>query len=302
MIDIKDLESFLAIFDSGSISKAADNLGITQPALSLKLKKMESMLGVQLFQRTSRNVIPLDAARIIEGKVRDIIGRLDILHESLAESLVELRGQVKIGSMMGWFETLLVPAVKDLHSDAPNIRLCFSIADSRPLVQMVALGQLDFALVADPFERVDGIVAKHLLDEELVLVGRQLPTGSQKERQKALLARPWIVMHYPDSLVEIFWRESFCGAEFPWENVSTPVIVDNIMSMHAIIDSVPNSVAVMPAQVTTRPEWSRELQVSEPVIHQNGLYLISRAHGLELRRYEVVKDAILKQVEGYKVD
>lgn len=299
MIDVKDLEAFLAIIDGGSISKAAEDLGVTQPALSLKLKKMESVLGVPLFQRTSRNVIPLDAARVIEGKVRDIMGRMDMLHEALAESLVDLRGQVRVGSMMGWFETIFVPTIRDLREGAPNIRLRLHVGESQELVQMVSQGQLDIAIVADPFERADGVASQFLLDEELVLVGRNLPTGSAKDRQKALLARPWVTLHYPDSLVEIFWRASF-NANFPWENVSTPVVADNIVSIHAIVAAIPESVAILPAQIIDRPDWQRELQTSESIKHKNGLHLIWRAHGLELKRYQVVRDTILKQIERYK--
>ena len=59
MIDVKDLEAFLAIVDGGSISHAAHELGLTQPAISLKLKKIESELGVKLFQRTPRSMVPL---------------------------------------------------------------------------------------------------------------------------------------------------------------------------------------------------------------------------------------------------
>ena len=83
MIDIKDLETFIAILDSGSISRAAESIGLTQPALSLKLKKMEQELGVPLFQRTPRSVIPLESARIIEPNARDLLNRLDGLRESL---------------------------------------------------------------------------------------------------------------------------------------------------------------------------------------------------------------------------
>lgn len=299
MIDIKDLEAFVAILDSGSISKAANDLGLTQPALSLKLKKIEAELGVKLFQRTSRNVVPLDSSRIIEAKVRDIIGKLDVLKESLAESLKELRGQVRIGCVMGWFDTLVVPTVNQVRDEAPLLRLRLHVDNTAQLISMVAHGQLDFAIVAQPFEHAEGVKAQQLLDEELVLVGKNLPKKmSQRERQRMLLSRPWIVLTYPDPLVEKYWQEQF-GASFPWESVSVPVVLDHILALPSVVRSVPDAVAVLPSQIVSSADLEEELEIAEAVPHRNGLFLIWRADGLELRRYQVVKQAILEQVQKY---
>lgn len=297
MIDIKDLEAFIAILDSGSISKAASDLGLTQPALSLKLKKIETELGVKLFQRTSRNVLALESAKTIEAKVRDIIAKLDVLKESLAESLADVRGNVRVGCVMGWFDSLLVPALSQLSRQAPLVRMRLHVDQTANLVQMVAQGALDFAIVAQPFEKTDGVNAQHLIDEELVLVGRNLPTGTQRERARALLARPWIILAHPDPLVEKYFQEQF-SQKFPWEIVQVPVILDHIRALPAVVRSIPDALAVLPSQVFVNKDSLGGLELGPAVQHQNGVYLIWRADGLELRRFQIVRDVLASQAKA----
>lgn len=299
MIDIKDLQAFVAILDSGSISKAASDLGLTQPALSLKLKKIETELGVKLFQRTSRNVIPLESSRMIEAKVRDIIGKLDVLKESLADSLSELKGTVRVGCVMGWFDALLVPSLARVNREAPNVRMRLHVDQIPNLFYMVSHGALDLAIVAQPFENVEGIHAQHLIDEKLVLVGRNLPKGGTiREKQRILLSRPWIILTHPDPLVDKYWREVF-GQNFPWESVSVPVVLDHIRALPSVLRSLPDAVAVLPAQIFDDPTIQGDLEIGDAVEHQNGLYLISRADGLELKRFRVVREAVLAQVKKF---
>ncbi len=293
MIDIKDLEAFLAILDGGSISKAAEDLGLTQPALSLKLKKMETELGIKLFHRTSRNVIPLETARIIEAKVRDLLAKFDDVKETLASNINELRGNVRIGCLMGWFDTLILPAVSLLKDSAPKIRLRFSVEQTEDLLPMLSHGQLDFAIIAQPFEKVEGVTTAHLLDEDLVLVGNNLPrTSSEAARRKELLSRPWVTMALPDSLVEKYWREQF-DEHFPWNEAFVPVTISHILALPAIVKRIPNSIAVLPRQIIT-PAILKEtgLEIADAVPQRNGIFLAWRSEALELQRYRIIKDTI----------
>lgn len=300
MIDIKDLEAFLAIIDGGSLSKAAEDLKLTQPALSLKLKKIETELNVKLFQRTPRHMVPLDAARTIEPKVRDLLAKFDGVKEALASTIKEVRGQVRIGCLMGWFDTLLVPAFGRLYTEAPLIRVRLHVDQTENLLHMLSHGQLDMAIVAQPFEKVEGLSAEHLLDEELVLVGRDLPKhASETERKKALLARPWVTLTVPDPLVDKYWREQFSGQPFPWDKVTVPVSLDHIQALPKILRSIPDAVAVLPKQTVVHLVTEGIMEVAQAVPHRNGLFLMWRTDGLELHRFQFVRKVLMAQVGAY---
>jgi DNA-binding transcriptional LysR family regulator len=300
MIDIRDLEAFLAILDSGSISKAAEELGLTQPALSLKLKKMETQMGVKLFQRTPRNMVPLDAARSIEPKVREVVMKFEGLPEALVSNMRELRGQVRVGCLMGWFQTLMVPGLTSVHTEAPGIRLRLHVDDTERLVHMVNHGRLDFAVVAQPFERPEGMAVEHLFDEDLVLFGRDLPRHENDvQRRKALLDRPWVTMAIPDPLVEKYWREQFGGRAFPWERVVIPATTDHITSLPRVVTALGNAVAVAPRQIVLKPFEKGHVQIAEAVAHRNGVFLAWREDSMGLQRHLLVKEAILTAARAF---
>lgn len=294
-IDIKDLETFLAILDSGSISRAAEDIGLTQPALSLKLKKMETELGISLFQRTPRSVVPLETARIIEPKARDLLNRLDGLREALANGITELAGQVRIGCLTGWVEPLLVPTVASVRHKAPNLRLRLFVNQTVELIHMVTHGRLDLAIVAQPFERTDGIELEQILDEELVLVGKKLPEGAP--RAESLLTRTWVTLSVPDPLVSKWWREQF-SEDFPWERAIVPVTVDNIGTIPPLMRSIDDAVAVLPRQIIQPLCDSGEFQITHSIGQQNALYLIWRTEGLQLQRYRTIKEALVEQAKS----
>jgi DNA-binding transcriptional LysR family regulator len=300
-MDIRDLEAFLSILDSGSISRAAEELGLTQPALSLKLKKIETEFSVSLFQRTPRHMIPTDSAKALEPKVRELLTRFDGLKEAISESMADLKGVVRVGCLMGWFQSLLVPCLPIVREVAPQVRLRLHVDDTEKLLYRLVHGQLDFAIVAQPFENLEGLSMEHLFDEDLVLFSRTLPSGnSEKDRRQSLIERPWITLGIPDPLVEKYWREQFGGRSFPWERVVVPVTTDHITSLPRLVGAVPDAVSVAPRQIVWKAAERGYLQIADSVAHRNGVFLLWRENALALKRNQFLRDTILEQAHAYK--
>ena len=293
MIDVKDLEAFLAIVDGGSISHAAHELGLTQPAISLKLKKIESELGVKLFQRTPRSMVPLPTALGIVPKVREILNRFDGIKETLSEEISSIEGTVRIGCLMGWFDSIVLPAFASIHAQAPSIQLKLHVDQTENLLHMVTHGQLDLAIVAQPFEHSEGISAEKLMDEELVLFGRRLPKDTNKNaRKNALLSRPWVTMSIPDSIVDTFWKELFDGESFPWSKVQVVACLDHILAIPKVVSSIENALCIVPQQIVARQKGQDGFESERASRQKNGLYLIARAGCLDLKRYSLVAKEI----------
>lgn len=302
MIDVKDLEAFLAIIDSGSISHAAQDLGLTQPAISLKLKKIESELGVKLFQRTPRSMVPLPTAVGIVPKVREILIRFDGIRESLSDEVISLAGPVRIGCLMGWFDSLLLPAFASIHQEAPKIQLKFQVDQTEDLIHLVSHGQLDLAIVAHPFEHSEGVVAEKIMDEELVLFGKRLPRGqSREEKKQSLMRRSWVTMSTPDSIVDTFWSEMFEGESFPWRSAHVVACIDHILAIPKIVTSIDNALCIVPHQIISSFEGHNGFESERASRLKNGLYLVSRAGSMELQRYSLVASHI-KQLAQRKTD
>ncbi|MEN9528669.1 MAG: hypothetical protein RI932_542 [Pseudomonadota bacterium] len=299
MIDVKDLEAFLAIVDGGSISHAANELGLTQPAISLKLKKMETELGVKLFQRTPRSMVPLPTATGIVPKVREILNRFDGIKETLSDEIHSLTGTVRIGCLMGWFDSLVLPAFASIHKQSPKIQLKLHVDQTDNLLHMVTHGQLDLAIVAQPFDHSEGIHAEKLIDEELVLFGKKLPKNMQKsERKRALLERPWVTMSVPDSIVNTFWKESFDGEAFPWNDVQVVACLDHILAIPKVVTAIEDSLCIVPQQIVAHHEMYAGFEFERASRQKNGLHLIARAGCLELKRFAIVAEEIKRLAAG----
>jgi DNA-binding transcriptional LysR family regulator len=299
MIDIKDLEAFLAIIDSGSISHAANGLGLTQPAISLKLKKMESELGVKLFQRTPRSMVPLPTALGIVPQIREILNRFDGIKETLTTEISLIEGTVRIGCLMGWFDTLFLPAFASVNKNAPLLQIKLHVDQTENLLHMVTHGQLDLAIIAQPFEHTEGVHTEKLIDEELVLFGRNLPkSGNLDERKKALLNRPWVTMKTPDPIVDTFWNSVFAGELFPWTKVQIAACLDHIIAIPKVVMSLENALCIIPRQIVTPHDDFAQLKVpggfeiERTSMQKNGLFLIARAGCLELKRFSVIADEL----------
>lgn len=201
---VTDLVALLRVAREGSFTKAAAQLGVSQPALSRTISKLESRLGVQLLTRSTRSVSATDAgARLI-----DIIGpHFDGIESGLSE-LSELSGtpagNLRITSTEHASRMVLAPAVLQLMTEYPRIQV--EISDSYALVDIVA-------------ERFDaGVRLGAQLANDMI----SLPIGP--DFRMALVAAPAYFEHRakpltPNDLADhacINLRQPTSGGLWPW--------------------------------------------------------------------------------------
>jgi DNA-binding transcriptional LysR family regulator len=125
--NVSDLIAFLAVARTGSFTRAAQQLGVSQPALSHALKELESRLGLRLLNRTTRSVSTTEAG---ERLLRDIAPHFDGIEAGLA-ALTELRekpaGTVRINVGDQPAESILLPAVAKLLPQYPDLNVEISV-------------------------------------------------------------------------------------------------------------------------------------------------------------------------------
>jgi len=93
-MDTRQLKAFLKIIDTGSISRAAQSLGLAQPSLSQQLLRLEDELGIALFRRTARGVTATDAGRLFAEHARDVVRRTERAIEDLRHLRDDAGGEV----------------------------------------------------------------------------------------------------------------------------------------------------------------------------------------------------------------
>jgi DNA-binding transcriptional LysR family regulator len=106
-VDTKQLACLVAVIDRASFSQAAEQLGVTQPAVSLAIRSLERRLGATLIDRSGRQVEATEPGRVVYRHAQRILALEDELTRSLADSAPALGGMLQIGASTGPGERVL---------------------------------------------------------------------------------------------------------------------------------------------------------------------------------------------------
>lgn len=120
------LRSFLAVVDAGSLLGAARRLGTYQPTLSRQIGELESQLGIPLFERTGRGLVPTVAGLAIIDPARDMASSAERLGTALTGSLEAAGGSVRISCSQVAATYLMPPLVASMRKRHPEIRIDLS--------------------------------------------------------------------------------------------------------------------------------------------------------------------------------
>ena len=178
-MDLRQLRYFVAIVQSGSISRASLTLNVAQPALSLHIRNMEADLGVPLLFRTPQGVQPTEAGLILLRNARVILAQFEQTEREIKGSAAEPSGEVRLGLPGTISQILGVPLVIAARERYPKVTLRIAEAMSGYVLEWLRLGRVDigllFQFVEDKELRSFGLVS-----ETLVLFGPTLPPGGRR--------------------------------------------------------------------------------------------------------------------------
>ena len=109
IMEIKDMQAFYAVVEEGNISHAALRLDIAQPALSRQMKRLETSLGVKLFERGSRRIRLTEAGQLLYSRVEHILGMVDGTVREITEIGTGIAGSIRIGTIVSSGAQFLPP-------------------------------------------------------------------------------------------------------------------------------------------------------------------------------------------------
>ncbi|MBA2650520.1 MAG: DNA-binding transcriptional regulator OxyR [Legionella sp.] len=177
-MNIRDLKYLIALADNNHFSKAALACFVSQPALSMQIKKLEDDLGVQLIERSNKRFFFTAIGKRIVEQAREILCRVEALHHSAQQSKDPFSGELHLGIIPTLAPYLLSLIIPHLMSLFPNLRLYLVEDTTGNLLQKLKDGLLDAALLALPIE--GAFQAYPLFEEAFVLA---LPLGHPLSEQ-----------------------------------------------------------------------------------------------------------------------
>lgn len=169
-MDIRQIRAFLAIADTGSVTRAAELLHIVQPAVSRQLKLLEEDVGAPLFERERSGMVLTEAGQVLMDRARRALRELDAARLEIRPTPGSIAGVVNLGLLPSSCELLAAPLVRALQTQYPLIRISVSVGYTDHLLRWLESGEIDAALLYDP-KPSPALDVEPLVEESLSLCG-----------------------------------------------------------------------------------------------------------------------------------
>jgi LysR family hydrogen peroxide-inducible transcriptional activator len=191
-LTLKQFRYFEALAQHGHFGHAADASGISQPALSMQIKEMEADLGVALFERGPRHVRLTRFGEEFAPRVRDILRAVDEVSDLARLSQNTLSGRLRIGVIPTIAPYLLPSFIGQLTHDHPTLDLQIRETLTPRLIEELAQGRIDAAIVALPvsepsFEEVEIFEENFVLIRPDIDADRAVPDAADLAKMQLLL-------------------------------------------------------------------------------------------------------------------
>lgn len=289
-----DLVYFSTVASAGSLARAAERLGVSQPALTKSVQRLERRLGVKLLLRSSRGIELTDAGTAFLVRSRAISRELEVALQEARDVAGGQAGLLRIGATPAAANFALGSLLPRLIKERPAARINFVSGFSDALLDSVANGEVELALLPLP-ERMDpSLDMLHLLEDDYrVVVNDQHPLASLQSVSMGDLAD----CQWAGSSKHEFARVQLERA-FALEAIALPNLVleaNNLPALLLAVSRMPlvsmvNSHAVLPeslpANVVMLPIRSEHIRCPIGMVWRRG-YLSSIA----LRAKELLQAA-----------
>lgn len=167
-MNLKALQSLVAIYETESFLEAAKRLGFNQSSVSMQMKALEEELGATLFDRTVRPPAMTAAAVAIIRPAREILLLAETIREAV-KTPVPLAGELALGAIHTATISLLPDSVVSINKRYPSIQIRVQSGLSGVLIENVRAGILDAAIVTEPAEIENDLQSEIIFRERLAL-------------------------------------------------------------------------------------------------------------------------------------
>ena len=181
-VNHRQIEIFAAVMKAGAISRAADLLGITQPAVSRAIADLERALGFLLFDRVRGRIVARPEAKLLFRDVEASFRGMDTLRASAARIRDQGAGELHIGSLSALGSSVVPRAIRRFRERHSAVRITLQVLPSRDVRDGVASGRFDLGLAADEID-TSGILHQPFLTQRAMCA---LPPGHALADKKTI--------------------------------------------------------------------------------------------------------------------
>ncbi|MBO1076288.1 LysR substrate-binding domain-containing protein [Roseomonas marmotae] len=181
-LSLRDLEYAVAVAELGHFGRAAERCGVSQAGLSEQVRKLESLLGTALFERTTRRITVTPAGEVLLRQAREVLAGARLLLAMARSRAEPLAGPLRLGVIATLGPYYLPGLLWEVRTRYPKLELRLQEGQTDALTAALRAGELDLLLLALPLP-AEGLVAEPLFFEPFRVV---LPADHPLARQPEL--------------------------------------------------------------------------------------------------------------------
>lgn len=265
------LALLMRIAETGQLQRAAQMAAMSQPAASRVLAEIEARAGGALFERHPKGMRPTALGALCIRHAKVILEEYGALEEEARRVTSGETGRVRVGAVTGPAVGLVMPAVRQVRAEAPDIEMTIGVGTSNELVRGLVDGHYDFIIARLPPNHDSRDFRLHPARNETVslLVRPQHPLAGRREVTLAeLLEHEWVVQELPSPI-----RQSV-EAAFHSQTLDTPPRVTNSSSLLVVLALLESTDTIAPqtrevAQMLAHGALGAnlvELHLAEPIM------------------------------------
>ena len=258
-MELRQLKYFVRIVEVGSLSRAAADLYIAQPALSQQVASLESELGQRLFVRSTRGVSPTQAGETFYRHAQAVLRQMERLQSDVRDNRLGPSGSVAIGMPPSVANMLAEPLAWAVRERFPRLRLQIREGLSGPLEELVANGRIEMCLLFDRATAPAGGVPRRtamsylnvhpLLTEELLLLtAGSEPSGAPVSLEEAA-AQQFVLFPGPVNATRQMIQEAWDRAGYPLNIVAE---LDSIATIKSLVAQGMGATILSSSALSTR--------------------------------------------------
>lgn len=302
MIETSQLQTLVAVARARSFSRAAEDLSVTQSAISQSIKNLETKIEVKLFKRSGKQVVLTPEGEKLYSLAQNYLNQLRDTLDEISHEKNEMSGKVRIGTLTGIGKSWLAPELLEFAKEFPDLKLSVTLGFQEDLVKDFEAMRLDFLIL--PEDEVPSVGEKVFLSEERsVLV---LPKTSEfdsitdKTTLDELAAYPTILFEQEDTLFLKWCRERFGRTP---KQINTRFIVNSHGNMmHAVMDGL--GMAVMPNHVFNRSWYKDKLRTlgKSAEVPNGKFYIVYHKDAKNLTRIKATLQRLTKVKNPFNME
>lgn len=271
---LRHLEIFIKVYETQSITRAAEKLHIAQPSISLAIKEMETYYSVRFFDRMNRRIFPnSNADRFYEYAIH-IMTLFAEMEKGIQDWSEE--GTMRIGSSITISNNVLPQIIKAFKKKYPHLHIQLFVNNAETIEKSIIENKIDIALVETNLQNENIIQQPFMSDRLATIVGCHHPLlKEEKISLDKLLEYPILMREQGSSvtnLIKSIFTSHQCSVEFAMESTSTQAII-KCVEAHLGISTLP----YMLVKQAIEENKVKEISVSELNI-QRKYYIIHHKH------------------------